>query len=171
MTKYSISIKKQIVELVREKGCSIYEASKIMGVSKSLASRWLRMYEHHGYEGLILKHGAYSGKFKIDAVEYMHNNKLSIKEASARLGIPSHSTLLKWERIYYNQGEDGLLKVNRGRPRKNMTKKTEEVKLPKKTEEDLIEEVQRLRAEVAYLKKYNALVQKEERLEQARKRK
>ena len=37
--------------------------------------------------------------------------------------------------------------------------KLEKVKLDKETEEDLIAEVQRLRAENAYLKKLNALVE------------
>lgn len=171
MTKYKASTKKQLVELVTKKNYSIGNAAKELGISRSLAGRWIQMYEHHGYEGLVVKSGSYTGKFKIDAVEYMHANNLSIREASAMFGIPDHSTLLNWERTYYEKGAEGLLKDNRGRPRKNMNKKAKGTKIPKETKEDLIEEVQRLRAENAYLKKLQALIQEEEELERKRKRK
>jgi transposase len=51
----------------------------------------------------------------------MHNNILSSRETSARLSIPSDVTLLKWERIYYEEGEAGLFNENRGRPNKNIS--------------------------------------------------
>ncbi len=118
-----------------------------------------------------MKAGNYSSIFKVNAVKYMHENHLSIGEASANLGIPSETTLLKWERIYYEEGEEGLLVERRGRPKKSMSKNT--TKTPKNSskekEEDLIAEVQRLRAENAYLKKYNALVQEKQRLQAKKK--
>ena len=52
----------------------------------------------------------------------------------------------------------GLYKERRGR-NKNMSSKPRKKKLSKENEEDLIEEVQRLRMENAYLKKLQALVQ------------
>ena len=70
----------------------------------------------------------------------------------------------KWERIYLEEGPEGLYIELRGRACSyEVTKKGRAVKLDKKVEEDLIAEVQRLRAEVDYLKKLNALVLEEER--------
>lgn len=168
MTKFNLETKKKFIELVESNKHSIGSASKEIGISESVGKRWWKMYNNHGYEGLIMKSGSYSGEFKLNAVKYMHNNHLSINEASAKLGIPSDATLLMWERIYYEEGEEGLLAERRGRPKKPMNNKS--IKLPnnknisKETEEDLIAEVQRLRAENAYLKKYNALVQEKQSL-------
>lgn len=173
MTKFNEEIKKKFIELMESKKHSISSAANEIGISISVGKRCWKMYNNHGYEGLIMKSGNYSGEFKVNAVKYMHENHLSINEASANLGIPSHATLLKWERIYYEEGEEGLLVEKRGRPNKSMSKNT--TKTPKNSskekEEDLIAEVQRLRAENAYLKKYNALVQEKQRLQTKKKQK
>ena len=65
---------------------------------------------------------------------------------------------MKWERIYYEEGPQGLYVDRRGR-NKNMSSKPRKKKLSKENEDDLIEEVQRLRMENAYLKKLQALIQ------------
>ena len=171
MTKYSIETKRELIDKVENKNHAIGSAANELGISKSVATRWVKMYEYHGYEGLMMRSGIYTGEFKISVVEYMHQNHLSIKEASAKFGIPSHTTLWKWERIYYEEGAKGLLIDKRGRPKKTMDKKPKSLKIPKKTKEDLIAEVQRLRAENAYLKKYNALVQDKRNLKAPKKQK
>jgi transposase len=51
------------------------------------------------------------------------------------------------------------MQENRGRKKAMSSSKPRKRKLDKQTEEDLIAEVQRLRAENAYLKKLQALVQ------------
>lgn len=66
----------------------------------------------------------------------------------------------RWERIYLEEGAEGLMKERRGRARKGRPPK-----LDKKVEEDLIAENQRLRMEIEYLKKLDALVQKRKQSE------
>ena len=75
----------------------------------------------------------------------------------------------RWERKYLEEGIEGLEKENRGRPTVNGKKRGRPPKLDKQVEEDLIAENQRLRMEIEYLKKLNALVQ--ERIERERKKK
>ncbi len=70
----------------------------------------------------------------------------------------------QWERIYLEEGPEGLYIERRWRNSKGRPQK-----MDKKVEEDLISEVQRLRAENAYLKKLNALVS--ERVRQEKKHK
>lgn len=67
-------------------------------------------------------------------------------------------TLRNWERIYLEEGAEGLMKERRGRGSNGKPPK-----LDKQTEEDLIAENQRLRMEIEYLKKLSALVLAEER--------
>ena len=69
-----------------------------------------------------------------------------------------------WERIFLEEGAEGLMKERRGRACSvNGTKRGRPPKLDKKVEEDLIAENQRLRMEIEYLKKLSALVLAEER--------
>jgi transposase-like protein len=106
----------------------------------------------------------YTGEFKQKVVETMQQERLSYKEAARQFDIPSHDRVAQWERIYIEEGPEGLYIERRGRNNKGRPRK-----LDKKVEEDLITEVQRLRAENAYLKKLNALVS--ERVRQEKKHK
>lgn len=100
----------------------------------------------------------YTPEFKIHVVETMQKEHLSYKEAERQFGL-SHHRAKSWERIYLEEGAEGLSIERRGRAcAANGTKKGRTPKLKKEVEEDLIAEVQRLRAENAYLKKLNALV-------------
>ena len=66
----------------------------------------------------------------------------------------------RWERIFLEEGAEGLMKERRGKS--YGSKKGRPPKLDKKVEEDLIAENQRLRMEIEYLKKLSALVLAEE---------
>ena len=91
-------------------------------------------------------------------VETMMREKLSYREAARQFEIRDHNRVASWERIYLMEGAEGLYIERRGRSSKGRPQQ-----LPKEVEEDLLKEVQRLRAENAYLKKLQALVQERER--------
>ncbi|MDD5435465.1 MAG: helix-turn-helix domain-containing protein [Nitrospira sp.] len=107
---------------------------------------------------------SFSGKFKQTVVEDLRENHLSYAEAMRKYGVCGKMSIQKWERIYLEEGPEGLSVERRGRLSTGRPPK-----LDKKVEEDLIAEVQRLRAENDYLKKLNALVL--EKQHQNRKRK
>ena len=162
MSKYSFEEKYEAVQRVLN-GMSLRESARIIGVNKSDVLKWCSLYENHGWE--ILKNGgaSYDGGFKVMVVEYMHSNHLSCRSTAAHFGIKSAVSVGKWERIYYEEGPEGLLrKKPRGRPPKGMGKKkpvSQKKEISEETKEDLIAEVQRLRMENEYLKKLRALVQ------------
>ena len=114
----------------------------------------------------------YSPEFKISVILDMRENHLSYKETVRRYDLGKidsggvRQMLQRWERKYLEEGIEGLEKDNRGRPSK---KRGRPPKLDKQVEEDLIAENQRLRMEIEYLKKLNALVQ--ERIERECKKK
>jgi transposase len=101
----------------------------------------------------------FTGEFKQNVVEDMRTNSLSYRETATKYRIPTHTTIMKWERIYLEEGAEGLFLDRRGRASAaSGTRKGRKPNLAKKVEEDLIAENQRLRAEIDYLKKLNALV-------------
>ena len=169
MSKYSKEFKLEVVKYCIEKYHSSYDAAKEFNIpSPTPIKQWIRKYKEHGVEGLFKQQkSSYDGTFKRNVVEYMHNNHLSATETGIhfRVEVPA---VLKWERIYYEEGPQSLYQERRDR-KKNMSSKPRKKKLSKEKEEDLIEEVQRLRMENAYLKKLQALVQERTKPKQEKK--
>ena len=100
----------------------------------------------------------YTPEFKRLGVETMIQEKLSYRETARRFEINDRTRITDWERIYLAEGPEGLAIERRGRGSTGRPKK-----LPKAVEEDLLAEVQRLRAENDYLKNLQALVLEDER--------
>ena len=111
----------------------------------------------------------YSTEFKIRVIMDMREHRLSYNETVRKYGMIAKSnggatnTLRRWERIFLEEGAEGLMKERRGRACKaSGSNKGRPPKLDRKVEEDLIAENQRLRMEIEYLKKLSALVLAEE---------
>ena len=100
----------------------------------------------------------YTPEFKKLVIETMQEEKLSYSETCRRFEVNSRDRIKSWERIYLEEGPEGLSVERRGRSSTGRSKK-----LPKEVEEDLLAEVQRLRAENDYLKNLQALVLEDER--------
>ena len=169
MSKYSNEFKLKVIRYYLEENHSYLECMKKFDIpTKSILNKWVHKYETHGVEGILKQlKSSYDGNFKKNVVEYMHNNHLSATETANYYRLAGPDVVLKWERIYYEEGPQGLYIERRGRS-KNMSSKPKK-KLSKEVEEDLIAENQRLRMENEYLKKLNALVQ--ERIKRENKKK
>ena len=115
------------------------------------------------------KNKNYSAEFKICVIMDMREHHLSYGETVRKYlqGVSPTSaigTLQRWERIFLEEGAEGLMKERRGRTcSAGGARRGRPPKLNKKIEEDLIAENQRLRMEIDYLKKLSALVLAEER--------
>ena len=111
-----------------------------------------------------------SAEFKLSVIKDMRENHLGYREIMRKyfpyLTVKNYSFLKRWERIYIEEGAAGLMVERRGRKSTGRPKKKQ---LDKAVEKDLIAENQRLRerneyleAELAYIKKLDALVRKRE---------
>ena len=165
MSKYSSEFKLEVVKYCVEQYHSYPDAAKHFNIpSETSVLYWVRRYKEKGVEGLLKnKKSLYSGEFKQNVVEYMHKNHLSATETAIKFNLAQHAVVLKWERIYYEEGPQALYTERRGIAKKMGLKNK------KNENEDLLEEVQRLRMENEYLKKLNALVQ--ERIKRENKKK
>ena len=95
----------------------------------------------------------YTPEFKKQVVEAVIQDGLSYREAARIYEVQGHGRIESWERIYLEEGPEGLAIERRGR-----------------RSTDLLAEVQRLRAENAYLKNLQALVLEEERRQRKKRR-
>ena len=121
------------------------------------------------------KNKNYSPEFKIRVIMDMREHHLGYCETARKYNIGDPKlggavhTIQRWERIFLEEGSEGLMKERRGKGVTTEGKKRgRPPKLDKKIEEDLIAENQRLRMEIEYLKKLDALVQK--RLQEEKKK-
>ena len=117
------------------------------------------------------KNKVYSAEFKIGVIMDMREHHMGYCETVRKYWDvtggqeKNYKNIVKrWERIYLEEGAEGLMKERRGRAcSDDGTRKGRPPKLDKKVEEDLIAENQCLRMEIEYLKKLSALVLAEER--------
>ena len=112
------------------------------------------------------KNKTYSPEFKISVIMEMREHHLGYRETIRKYWNDgkeaNHLPQIRlWDRIFLEEGAEGLMKERRGRAcNASGTRKGRPPKLDKKVEEDLIVENQRLKMEIEYLKKLDALVQK-----------
>ena len=122
------------------------------------------------------KNKSYSAEYKIGVIMDMREHRLGYRETARKYNLGKSgstvTTIQRWERIFLEEGAEGLMKERRGRAcAASGTKKGRPPKLDSKVEEDLIAENQRLRMEIEYLKKLDALVREREERESTRKQK
>lgn len=169
MSKYSEEFKLEVVQYYLKNGGYETTARHFKIPVFDTVRKWVKKFEQNGINGLIRNQNiSYSVEFKQNVIEYMHQNHLSCQETAYLFNLGCTDVIIKWERIYYEEGPQALYEDRRGR-RKNMSSKPKKKKLDKVVEEDLIAEVQHLRMENEYLKKLNALVQ--ERIKRENKKK
>ncbi|MPM64093.1 hypothetical protein SDC9_110979 [bioreactor metagenome] len=113
----------------------------------------------------------YSAEFKLGVILDMRDHGLGYEETARKYWpdltrVEAHNHIKSihlWERVYLEAGEAGLMEERRGRANGPGKGRPRKISLPENVEEDLIAENQRLRMEIAYLKKLSALVLAAER--------
>jgi transposase len=167
VTKYSYEYK---VEVVR-----FYEAS-MRGrgwtaahfcISEELVRTWLWQYACFGEDGLRKKanNRCYSAEFKLEVIESVIVKGQSLRSAAFKYGVMTSGLVASWLNTYRKHGIEGLQSKPKGR-KPAMAKK---IKLDfskpdsEKSREELLEELEYMRAEIAYRKKWNALMEEKAR--------
>lgn len=161
--KHSLEFKLAIVNQILKGDKSLSTISRENGIERRMVLQWMQFYKRFGEAGLRPQSTVYSLENKLEVIRYFTANQVSLRKACLQFNIRSNSILSNWLRIYGAGGAEGLSEETRGK--KRLMKPKILKKVPEKTlteNEQLLEENKRLRAEVAFLKKLRALIQKEE---------
>ena len=60
----------------------------------------------------------YDGEFKVQVVETMEREDLSLHEAARQFGISNYNVVAKWERLYLIEGKASLYEERQSKKRK-----------------------------------------------------
>lgn len=145
------SEKRRAVELF-DLGLGYKSVATRLGIPKGTMKQWLAMYRAVGIEGLMKedrKHARYPLETKLAVARAVVDDGVSKPEAMRMFGIRSASPVNRWCAAYSEGGAEALRPKPRGR-RAGAAR-------PKTREQELEDRVRSLEAEVAYLKKLQAL--------------
>ena len=174
MARHDEKFKKAVVKayLSGPSGYRVLEGR--YGVDQSTIRRWVDVYRRHGDAGLHKKFSHYSARFKLSVLKRMWRQELSYSQVVVLFDLRGGTGVVSnWERQYHEGGLDALEPKPRGRPKKMKPPEPPKVAVrpeDTRTLEELRKENEYLRAEVAYLKKLDALV-RAQRLAAPKKRK
>ena len=118
---------------------------------------WIKIYDSLGEVGLEHGRPTLDINQRLELIRRVEDGE-SYNTSALSAGIKA-DLLIRWHNIYLESGIDGLKSLKRGRTpmaKKKPIKKDDS----KKTKEEILEELEYLRAENEYLKKLDALVQK-----------
>lgn len=160
MKKYKTEFKLEVVQsfLAGEGGAKLL--ARRWSVSEEKVRTWVSHYRLHGIDGLLPKRSVYSAQFKLQVLAHQDHEQLSSRQVAALYDIRNPNQIVVWRR-----------NLDQGRLQPCETRNEEQPKMkperrtaaPSSTvvadaEKALREENDRLRAEVAYLKKLQALI-------------
>lgn len=169
MARFTLEFKLAVVEHFLSEQDGQKATAKKFGTDHSAVRKWVMAYQQHGIAGLETKQWkSHTAEFKESVILHMRQHNLSARTTAAHFNItmpPIH----QWERLYDEGGLHALKPCARGRPR--MTKPTQiplsiEIKRPASdlNQNELLAELEYLRAENACLKKLQALIQEKDKL-------
>ena len=156
--KHDVEARKAAVGLF-ELGHGYKSAAIALSLPVEAVRRWQEIYRAFGSEVLLRmdgKQGRYTYEQKVAAASAVVDGGMAKAEAMAAFGIMSMSSLKKWCALYREGGAEALRPRPKGRPRGSGPKSRERTR-----EQELEERCRRLEAEVAYLKKLRALVERD----------
>ncbi len=160
--RYDLDFKMQVIAYYRQ-GHSSHATAKKLNVNPEFVLKWVKQYQSGGIRAIKPKtsKAKYSSEFKLNVLTTMLKEDLSQSEVALKFNISSPALISHWHKAYRQQGMSGLISKPKGRTAMSkpfITDKPDD----EKTLAELKRENEYLRAEVAYLKKLDALLKTEE---------
>lgn len=166
MTKYNQQFKQQVVDFYFTHHENLPQTLRRFGLVRQTVRRWIARFRYAGSSGLAVLHTKriYTPKFKWQVVQAVRNGEFSAEEASLRFGIANSGIISQWLKAVAKDGIKGLEPKPKGRKPMTMKRpKYAKMPPPPKTEEDRLRlRILELEAEVAYLKKLDEIIRREE---------
>jgi transposase len=160
MAKYEVAFKLKVVKsfLAGDGGAKLL--ARKWSVPEEKIRTWVSHFRSHGIDGLRPKRSSYSEQFKLQVLSHQDREGLSSRQVAAVYDIRNPNQVVVWRRRLDEGGVQALASKKQGQPRMKPGRPHLSPPGPPSTDpvQALREENERLRAEVAYLKKLQALI-------------
>lgn len=165
MNKYSEQQKLDSVNAYRSGDLGLRATAVLHNVDVASLRKWVAAYAALGIAGIQKKRRqTYDLKFKLEVLQKIKAEELSYRQAGALFNVRRFDAIASWERAYDKDGVAGLMpqQSTRQEPKApgetpDLSPDSDGAEMPSRQE--LLEELETLRTENAYLKKLKALVQ------------
>jgi transposase len=155
MKKYQTDFKLEVVKsfLAGEGGAKLL--ARQWSVPEEKIRTWVSHYRLHGLDGLRPKRSAYSEQFKLQVLSHQDRERLSSRQVAAVYDIRNPNQVVVWRLNLDEGGVEALGNRTQGRPNMKPERRCPAPPITVITDsaQALREQNERLRAEVAYLKK------------------
>jgi transposase len=177
MGRYTLQKKLAAVEDYGSGESGLRAIAQRHDVDFSSLRQWVAAHRAHGIEGLKDKRREfYSAAFKLEVLQRVQTEGLSYRRGAALFNIRKFDIIGHWKRQYDEGGVEALSR-GPGRSSRTMIKQPISTAEPqsgdddKRTRQQLLDELNQLRMENAYLKKLEALAQGSKQTTQRKERK
>jgi transposase len=158
MSKYSRTFKIALAQQCLDGVLSPKALEKQLSISHSQIRYWSMVYQFNGEVSFLPPKFPRTSKDKADILKKMWSENWSLTYTSAFYNLPSPGTLSVWLREFDQSGLQGLQPKKRGRPSmKKQNQESNDKSINEMTLEELRDELEYRRTEVAVLKKLEAL--------------
>lgn len=163
--KYPARLKIEIVERLQNGTIGLRPLAREYGIDSASIHLWWLRYQYHGravFSDESRPRGRHSGTFKLLVLRVMQEQQLCKRQTVALFHLSSVTCVTHWERLYSQYGMMGLYPTKHRHRRMKKPPKPTSDKSTLTLEQQLKrqqEELAYLRAENAYLKKLDALMQ------------
>jgi transposase len=175
MAKYDEKFKRSVVQDYLAGSGGYKRLAAKYGIDHGQIRHWVGSYRQNGDDGLSKKFSRYSAEFKLHVLEHMWREELSFNQTIHLFNLRGGSGVVSnWQHKYHEGGITALAPKPRGRPKTMKLPETPKPSREESTQAKTVQELQReneyLRAEVAYLKKLDALVRAKQQAAQTKRK-
>lgn len=160
MKKYQTEFKLKVVSsfLAGDGGAKLL--ARQWSVPEEKIRTWVSHYRLHGIDGLRPKRSTYSAQFKLQVLSHQDREQLSSRQVAAIYDIRNPNQVVVWRRNLDQGRLQAIENEKEERPKMKLEDRcaAPSNKVAADAAKTLREENERLRAEVAYLKKLQALI-------------
>ncbi len=160
MKKYQTDFKLKVVKSFMAGDGGAKLLARQWSVPEEKIRTWVSHYRLHGIDGLRPKRSTYSAQFKLQVLSHQDREQLSSRQVAAIYDIRNPNQVVVWRRNLDQGRLQAIENEKEERPKMKLEGRCEAPsnKVAAEAAQTLREENERLRAEVAYLKKLQALI-------------
>ena len=177
MSKYTAQFKLSAITAFLERGRGFRRIAAQFQMDPTLLRRWVEAYRLHGEASLSSAGQRHSALFKFSVLQRMWRDSLSFRRAAALFNLGDSTQVGRWQQQYYSGGIEALESGKKEpstampKPPAKPRKSAAPITAPEPEHKTLLDELNYLRMENAYLKKLGELGEAVMRREKEQKKK